>query len=134
MAELYDMTAGVSITNIVESCEEEREVNQVLNYARDGTIHLQIIGSPRIKYRLICYATRSQKTLLDTAWAAGNQLRITMAAPAGSSQARVMYGRIIEFDPELMANMWDGVTRQDYYKTTITLINAPEESTPSSSS
>lgn len=123
MAELYDEITHASLTNIVESCEEAQEVNQIVNYARDGTTFLQILGSPKKKYTVICYATRTQEALIESAWASGNMLKVTMSGENGNS--RLSYGRIIELQKDLMANMWDGVARRDYYKVTLTLLHAP---------
>lgn len=122
MAELFDLTANTLITNAVESCESADEINQVLNYARDGTVYLQIIGSPRKAYDVICHATRIQEALLESAWASGNLLRVTMSY---DGTTRIAYGRIIELDKDYIGNRWDGTEWEDYYKLTLKLAYSP---------
>lgn len=120
MAEIYDMTASVSITNAVESCELNQEVRQIVNYARNGTVYLQNLGNPKKYYNVICHATRSQVVLLETAWASGNMLRVNLLNEAGTAD-RVCYGRIIEFEKDYLGYLYDGSSRKDYYKINLKL-------------
>lgn len=120
MAELYDMTASVSITNAVESCELNQEVRQIVNYARNGTVYLQNLGNPKKSYNVICHATRSQVVLLETAWASGNMLRVNLLNEAGTAD-RVCYGRVIEFEKDYLGYLYDGSSWKDYYKINLKL-------------
>lgn len=118
MAEIYDMTGSRSITKAVESCELVKEVRQIVNYARDGTAYIQIIGSPKQVYEVICHATRTQVGYLETAWASGNLLRVNILNEAGNAD-RLCYGRIIEFEKDYLGYMYNGVDWLDYYKITM---------------
>lgn len=120
MAEIYDMTAQTSITNAVESCDPYQEVRQILNYTRSGMAYLQILGSPKKTYEVICHATRAQVTLLETAWASGNVLRVNILNEEGNAD-RISYGRIIEFDKDYIGYLFDRNTWHDYYKVTLKL-------------
>ena len=120
MAEIYDMTASTSITHAVESCELNQEVRQIVNYARNGTIYLQNLGTPKKYYDVICHATRAQVTLLETAWASGNVLRVNILNEEGNAD-RISYGRIIEFDKDYIGYLFDRNTWHDYYKVTLKL-------------
>lgn len=130
MAEIYDMTASTSITHAVESCDLQQEVKQILNYTRDGTAYLQIIGLPKKVYEVICHATRAQVTLLETAWASGNLLRVNVLNEEGNAD-RISYGRIIEFNKEYIGYLFDRNTWHDYYKVTLKMVYI--NYTPSSS-
>lgn len=120
MAEIYDMTASTSITHAVESCELNQEVRQIVNYARNGTIYLQNLGTPKKTYEVICHATRAQVTLLETAWASGNVLRVNIRNEEGHAD-RISYGRIIEFDKDYIGYLFDRNAWHDYYKVTLKL-------------
>lgn len=121
MAEIYDMTAQTSITNAVESCDPYQEVRQILNYTRAGTAYLQILGSPKKTYEVICHATRAQVTLLETAWASGNLLRVNVLNEEGNAD-RISYGRIIEFNKEYIGYLFDRNAWHDYYKVTLKMV------------
>lgn len=120
MAEVYDMTAQASITHAVESCDLNQEVRQVLNYDRNGTVYMQIIGSPKKTYEVICHATRAQVTLFETAWASGNLLRVNVRNEDQNIE-RVSYGRIIEFEKDYIGFLYDREAWHDYYKVTVKL-------------
>ena len=130
MAEIYNMTTTTSITHAVESCDIKQEVRQILNYGRDGTAYLQITGSPKKYYEVICHATRTQVTLLESAWASGDLLRVNVLNEAGNAD-RISYGRIIEFDKDYIGYLFDRDSWKDYYKITLKLVY--ETYTPSSS-
>lgn len=119
MAELYDCNTSTSITPIVESCELNQEINQVVTYSTNGTPYMQIIGNPRKSYSVICYATRTQVSLIETAWANGNLIRITMTSGT-------YYGYIFEFSksPVFDKNnlVFDGSGYNEYYKIELKLM------------
>lgn len=114
MAELYDISASQLITNIVESCEPESELNQIVNYNRNGEVYIQIIGNPKVVYDVVCYIPRSMVSTLETGWSSGNIYRITMSHGTYN-------GRIIELSKDYIYNVFDGTTRQDYCKVNLKL-------------
>ena len=121
MAELYDVTSSTSITPIVESCELNQELNQVVTYSTAGTAYMQIIGQPRKSYSVVCYATRTQVISIETAWASGNLIRITMSSGT-------YYGYIAEFSKNPVFDQnnlaFDGVDWNEYFKIELKLIYA----------
>ena len=123
MAELYDMTTSTSITPIVESCEMNQELNQVVTYSTAGTMYMQIIGQPRKSYSVVCYATRTQVVSIETAWSSGNLIRITMTGGT-------YYGYVIEFskNPVFEQNnlAFDGTAYNEYYKVELKLAYAAQ--------
>ena len=110
MAELYDITTATLITPIVESLEKHPEINQVVNYNFAGELYLQIIGSPKNKYEVVCYAPRDKTNLLETAWTSGDTIRITMSHGT-------YYGKIIDFQKSTLP--------QNYFKMELTLSEVP---------
>lgn len=118
MAELYDATSSQVLTALVESCECNSELNQVVMYSRSGTAYVQIIGSPRKTYSIVCHATRTEVTNIETAWASGNLIRVTMSSGT-------YYGRIFEFskNPLFEGNnlAFNGVTQEEYFKVELKL-------------
>lgn len=128
MAELYDVTASQSLTDLVESCECNQELNQIVMHSRSGEAYMQIIGSPKKTYSVVCHATRSQVVKIETAWAAGNLIRITMSSGT-------YYGRIFEFskNPLFEGNnlAFNGLTQEEYFKVELKLTY---ETAPSSGS
>lgn len=127
MASIYDMTASATLTTAVERCDLNQEVTQILNYARNGTAYLQIIGSPRKTYEVICYATRAQVPLFETAWANGNRIRVTVRNDEGN-QDRLCFGYIIEFEKDYMGYLYDRSGWKDYYKITMKLLYTEQNS------
>jgi hypothetical protein len=127
MAEMYDVTASQSLTPIVESCECNQEINQVVMHSRSGDTYMQIIGGPRKTYSVVCYVTRAQVTNIETAWQYGNLIRITMSSGT-------YYGRIYEFskNPLFDGNnmVFNGSTYEEYFKIEMRLTY---ESAPNSS-
>lgn len=118
MAELYDVTSSQTLTALVESCECNNELNQVVMYSRTGTAYMQIIGGPRKAYSVVCHATRSEVTNIETAWASGHLIRITMTSGT-------YYGRIFEFskNPLFEGNnlAFNGATTEEYFKVELKL-------------
>ena len=133
MAELYDMTATQSLTDLVESCECNNEVNQVVMYSRSGAAYMQIIGSPKKTYSVVCHATRSEVTNIETAWASGHLIKVTMTSGT-------YYGRIFEFSKNALfegSNLaFNGATTEEYFKVEfkLTYEAAPAQSQGSGSS
>lgn len=113
MAELYNLTSSTSITDIVESFDSKAEMKQIVNYSRSGMVYIQTTGERRTTYRVVCYGTLQQEGALENAWYNGDTIRITFN---GSNYN----GKIIEYEKEKIPNVFDGTTRQDYYKVTLT--------------
>ena len=88
MAELYDMNRAIRITRFVQ-CERQVNVMRIVSKALDGTSYLQIIGTPNVDFKIVCYVDRVGKTALETAESDGNLLRITV-------KSGTFYGRITE--------------------------------------
>ena len=145
MPETEDFTAGLyckesdesewtKLTSIIESWNLEQEINQVTKYSRDGTFYMQIIGDPRKRYDLICYAKRAEATNIEAAWASGKQIRFISY---GLTHVYIGYGRIVEYskDPVLDQNnlTFDGTSWEEYYKITLSLNYEPHASGSSSS-
>ena len=114
MAEIYDLTTSASITNAVESFDSKAEVKQIVNYSRTGTVYIQSTGERRTTYKVECYCTLTQEGSLENAWNNGDTLRVTFGG-------NTYNGKIIEYEKEKIPNVFDGQTRQDYYKITLTL-------------
>lgn len=130
MAEIYDMTANISITNAVEYCDLKNEVPQIVNYARNGAVFIQILGSPKKFYEVVCHVTKAQVTLLETAWASGNLIKVTFLNDEGTGNT-LSYGRIIDFEKDHMGYLFDRTTWHNYYKVNLKL--AYEEVTQTNS-
>lgn len=73
---MWDASVPIILTNAVESCESSQDINQIVNYAIDGTAYIQIVGSPKVSYDVICYVSRSKLPLAETAWHEGHSILI----------------------------------------------------------
>lgn len=91
MAKLYDETAGVEISRYVQ-VEESPDVNQIISTALDGSVHIQIVGEPAVSYTGTVYVTRAGKAALQSAYAAGNLLRVEL-------KRGTYYGRLTACKP-----------------------------------
>jgi len=128
MAELFDITDNVLITNAVESVDTEVNVHQIVNHARDGSTYMQIIGTAETYHTVICTVTREQHFKILRAWGRGNLLRI-IAQMNGYGDfpiaSNTYYGRIVECSHEAIPNMWDGKFWQDYFRVTFKIADYP---------
>ena len=114
MAEIYNVRTSTSITNIVESFEPKAEMRQIVNYSRSGMVYIQTTGERKTTYDVVCYGTTQQEGSLENAWYNGDTLRVTF-------NGLTYNGKIISYEKEQIPNVFDGTTRQDYYKLTLTL-------------
>ena len=105
---MHDMSTVTPtlLTRIVESCESSESLNQIVNYSRDGTAYIQIIGSPKVSYDVVCYVPRSGLANIETAWHEGRLIRIQMSHGT-------YYGIIIEYQKIVLP--------QDYFQVTLKL-------------
>lgn len=108
MSQLLDYTENVEITTYV-SVETEQDVNVIENTALDGSYYQQIVGEPSVMYEVTAYVDRDGRTALQTAEAAGNLLKVTMARGT-------YYGRIMKAGLKFGARL-----AYDYFKATIKL-------------
>lgn len=114
MAELYDVTAATSLTPIVESLTPKRTVNQITNFAIDGTSYVQIVGAASIQYDVVCYAPRNTVPLIELAYSRGNTMKVVMSHGT-------YYGIIISFSKSELP--------QQYFKMELTLAMVPTPET-----
>lgn len=77
MAQLYDETERVIITDLVE-VEQSQDVTKIQDFDLAGNFHIQIIGKPAISYNVNAYITRKGKSALETAEANGNLISVTV--------------------------------------------------------
>lgn len=108
MAEMRDMTTSTTLTALVESCEPSQSINQIVNYARNGTAYIQIIGSPKTTYDVICYVTRSVLATVETAWHNGDTIKIEV-------HHGTYYGIITEFQKSIISG-YNPYVSGDYFK------------------
>lgn len=106
---MYDMSTvpPTLLTRIVESCEPSESLNQIVNYSRDGTAYMQIIGSPKVTYDVVCYVPRSGLNNIETAWHEGRLIGIQMSHGQ-------YYGRITEYQKSVLP--------QNYFQVTLKLL------------
>ena len=76
MTELYNVNKAVRITRFL-NCERVVNVNRITNQALDGTTYLQIVGTPTVDFKAICWVDRVGKAAMETAEAEGSLLRLT---------------------------------------------------------
>lgn len=131
MAELYNNATSTTLTNLVESCEVNQELNQVVNYSRSGKMYMQILGDPKISYSVVCYAKREEVTNIESAWALGQLIKITISHGT-------YYGIIYEYNKNPVVDkvnmVFDGSENAEYFKIELKLGYCEEPSSSSSSS
>lgn len=130
MAELRNNVTSEILTYAVESCDRTMGVNQVVNFARDGSLYIQNLGTAKVEYTVVCVGDRNFKDKIEQCYESGTELSVKTQADGLAGVSRInlyCFGYITNLSHETYSGVFDGAYCKDYFKFTLTLAKSRAE-------